>query len=82
MKAVTIAKIARIIVIIAVAVIIAIPTYAGIESYKITDGNFMVTDSIYEVGRMSAEDLASNINKVTDGESGYKINYGIGMVIL
>ena len=76
MKAVTIAKIARLIVIIAVAVIIAIPTYAGIESYKITDGNFMVTDSIYEVGRMSAEDLASNINKVTDGESGYKINYG------
>ena len=76
MKAVTIAKIARLIVIIAVAVVIAIPTYAGLESFKITNGEFVVTESIYKVGLMSDEDLASNISKVTDGESGYKINYG------
>ena len=76
MKAVTIAKIARLIVIIAVAVVIAIPTYAGIESFKITDGDFMSTDAIYEVNRMSGADLATNINKVTEGETGYKISYG------
>ena len=76
MKAVTIAKIARLIVIIAVAVVIAIPTYAGFESFKITNGEFVVTESTYKVGMMSNEDLATNINKVTDGASGYRINYG------
>ena len=76
MKAVTIAKIARIIVIIAVAVVIAIPTYAGVESFKITDGDFMSTESIYDVNSMSNADLAANINKVTDSESGYKVSYG------
>ena len=35
MKAVTIAKIARLRVVIAVAVVIAIPTFAGVESMKI-----------------------------------------------
>ena len=76
MKAVTIAKIARLIVIIAVAVVIAIPTYAGFESFKITNGEFVTTESIYKVGLMSDEDLASNISKVTEGASGYKVNYG------
>ena len=76
MKAVTIAKIARLIVIIAVAVVIAIPTYAGLESFKMTNGEFVVTESTYKVGMMSDDDLVNNINKVTDGASGYRINYG------
>ena len=76
MKAVTIAKIARLIVIIAVAVVIAIPTFAGIESFKLTNGEFVMTDSIYEVNCMTADDLARNIEDVTNCESGYKIAYG------
>ena len=76
MKAVTIAKIARLIVIIAVAVVIAIPTYAGLESFKITNGEFVTTDAVYDVDRMSSEDLAANIKDNTQGEAGYKISYG------
>ena len=76
MKAVTIAKIARLIVIIAVAVVIAIPTYAGLESFKITNGEFVTTDAVYDVDRMSSEDLAANIKDNTQGEAGYMISYG------
>lgn len=76
MKAVTIAKIARLVVIIAVGIVIAIPTFAGIESFKITNGDFVTTDAVYDVSRMNADDIASNIKDVTKGESGYKINYG------
>lgn len=76
MKAVTIAKIARLVVIIAVGIVIAIPTFAGIESLKINNGEFVMTNSIYEVNCMTAEDLATNIKDVTNGETGYKIVYG------
>ena len=76
MKAVTIAKIARLVVIIAVGLVIAIPTFAGLESFKITNGEFVTTDAVYDVDRMSADDLASNIKDNIQGESGYKINYG------
>ena len=77
MKAVTIAKIARLIVVIAVAVVIAIPTFAGIESMKIrTGGEFVETDSVYEVTHMTTDDLKSNINEVVDGKADYKIRYG------
>ena len=76
MKAVTIAKIARLIVIIAVAIVIAIPTYAGLESYRFNNGEFITTDAVYEVSRMNSDDLASNIKDVTQSEPGYKINYG------
>ena len=77
MKAVTIAKIARLIVVIAVAVVIAIPTFAGIESMKIrTGGEFVETDSVYEVTHMTTDDLKSNINEVADGKPDYKIRYG------
>ena len=78
MKAVTIAKIARLIVIIAVAIVIAIPTYAGLESYRFNNGEFITTDAVYEVSRMNSDDLASNIKDVTQSEPGYKINYEIG----
>ena len=77
MKAVTIAKIARLIVIIAVAVVIAIPTFAGVESMQINaGGSFIETDSVYSVAQMTADDLKSNIKEVTDGNSNYKIRYG------
>ena len=77
MKAVTIAKIARLIVVIAVAVVIAIPTFAGVESMKIrTGGEFVETDSVYEVTHMTMDDLKSNINEVADGKPDYKIRYG------
>ena len=77
MKAVTIAKIARLIVVIAVAVVIAIPTFAGVESMKIrTGGEFVETDSVYEVTHMTTDDLKSNINEVADGKPDYKIRYG------
>ena len=77
MKAVPIAKIARLIVIIAVAVVIAIPTFAGVESMQINaGGSFIETDSVYSVAQMTADDLKSNIKEVTDGNSNYKIRYG------
>ena len=76
MKAVTIAKIARLVVIIAVGIVIAIPTFAGIESFKFSNGDFVTTDAVYDVDRMTADDLASNIKDNTKGEAGYKINYG------
>ena len=76
MKAVTIAKIARLIVIIAVAIVLAVPTFAGIESMKINDGGFIETDSVYEVTHMTTGDLKSNITEVADGKSGYTIRYG------
>jgi len=76
MKAVTIAKIARLIVVIAVAVVIAIPTFAGVESMRIrTGGEFIETDSVYEVTHMTTDDLKSNINEVTNGNANYKIRY-------
>ena len=75
MKAVTIAKIARIVVIIAVAVVLAIPTFAGVESMKVNDGEFVMTNSYYNFDQMTKEDLASNINNVTDGNAGYTITY-------
>ena len=76
MKAVTIAKIARIIVIISVLLVLAIPTFAGIESFKITNGEFVGTDSVYEVNCMTADDLSSNIKDVTEDRAGYTISYG------
>ena len=75
MKAVTIAKIARIIVIIAVAIVLAIPTFAGIESMKVNGGDFVSTSSVYNFEHMTADDLASNINNVTDGREGYTMTY-------
>ncbi len=76
MKAVTIAKIARIIVIISVLLVLAIPTFAGVESFKITNGEFVGTDSVYEVDCMTADDLSSNIKDVTEDRAGYTISYG------
>ena len=74
MKAVTIGKIARLLIIIAVVVILAIPTFAGIESFKIKGGaDFVGTEAIYELGCMTDSDLATNIEDVTDGKSGYTI---------
>lgn len=76
MKAVTIAKIARLIVIIAVGLVIAVPTFAGVESMKVSNGELVMTDSVYEVSCMSANDIATNIKGVTNGDVGYTINYG------
>ena len=76
MKAVTIAKIARIIVIFSVLLVLAIPTFAGIESFRITNGEFVGTDSVYEVDCMTTKDLADNIKDVVGEETGYKISYG------
>ena len=76
MKAVTIAKIARLIVVIAVAVVLAIPTFAGIESFKINQGEFVETESVYDVTHMTSDDLKSNINSVADGKANYTIRYG------
>ena len=76
MKAVTIAKIARLIVVIAVAVVLAIPTFAGFESFQINKGEFIETESVYEVTHMTASDLKSNINEVADGKPNYMIRYG------
>ena len=76
MKAVTIAKIARLIVIIAVGIVLAIPAFAGIESLKVNNGEFVMTESVYEVTHMTSDDLANNIKEVTDGRSGYTICYG------
>jgi len=74
MKAVTIGKIARLLIIVAVVVILAIPTFAGIESFKIKGGaDFVGTEAIYELGCMTESDLATNIEDVTNGESGYTI---------
>ena len=74
MKAVTIGKIARLMVIIAVVVILAIPTFAGVESFKINAGaSFVETESIYELGCMTDSDLASNIEDVTKGEPKYML---------
>ena len=74
MKAVTIGKIARLLIIVAVVVILAIPTFAGVESFKINGGaDFVGTEAIYELGCMTDSDLASNIEDVTDGEAGYTI---------
>ena len=73
MKAVTIAKIARLIVIIAVAVVIAIPTFAGLESFRINGGEFVETESIYDLGMMIPDDLSSNIKNATDLNPGYTL---------
>ena len=74
MKAVTIGKIARLAVIIIVVVILAIPTFAGIESFRINGGADLIeTEAIYELNCMTESDLASNIDDVTKGESGYTI---------
>ena len=73
MKAVTIAKIARLIVIISVAVVLAIPTFAGLESLRINNGEFIETESVYDLSMMSADDLKSNMKNATDLKSGYTL---------
>ena len=76
MKAVTIAKIARLIVIIAVIVVLAIPTFSGLESYRVNDGEFVMTNSIYELDCMTADDLSNNIKDAMGDGEGYTISYG------
>ena len=73
MKAVTIGKIARLLIIVAVVVILAIPTIAGVESFKISGMDLVETGAVYELDCMTDNDLANNINNVTDGKSGYTI---------
>lgn len=80
MKAVTIAKIARIIIAVSIVIILAIPTYGGIQSFKVTNGELVATNSVYELQNMSSSDLSTNIqNAIKDGsdlKSGYTISYG------
>ena len=76
MKAVTIAKITRWVVIIAVVIVLAIPTYGGAQSLQINGGEFVSTESVYELNCMSSKELATNIMDVTNGGSGYTIAYG------
>ena len=76
MKAVTIAKIARLIVIFSILIVLAIPAFAGVESFKVTKGDFVGTDSVYEMKYMTTSDLSSNIKDVVDDREGYRISYG------
>lgn len=76
MKAVTISKIARVIIAISVAIIIAIPVYGGLQSFQMSGTDFVEVESEYELANMTESNLKSNISNVIGDSNDYKIVYG------
>lgn len=81
MKAATTAKIARLIIVIAIVVILAIPTYAGIQSFSMNNGELIATDATYELDCMSEEDIKRNLKNAISGDDGslnegFTVSYG------
>lgn len=76
MKAVTVAKIARMMIIFIVLVVLAVPTFGGIESMRLNGGEFVATEARYQLDCMTADDLANNMINASVTDGGYTVSYG------